>query len=94
MNNEIKATKQPENNPIKRNIAKPTRGNAIKAKCAECMGCTANQLESGFRSSIRDCSSFDCPLYAFRPYQKKTGSVINKDIDDIEQDDADEGEEE
>ena len=56
-------------NPILQFKNKPTRGNAIKAKCAECMGCTDTHLELGFRELIRACCSWDCPLHAFRPYR-------------------------
>lgn len=56
-------------NPILKFEQKPTRGNAIKAKCAECMGCTKDAIEPGFRVLIRDCSSLSCPLYQFRPYR-------------------------
>jgi hypothetical protein len=60
-----------EQNPIKRAIRKPTYLNAIKAKCAECMGCTENHLEEGFRDDIASCTSWTCPLRPFRPYQKR-----------------------
>ena len=56
-------------NPILHHKLRPTRGNAIKAKCAECMGCADTHLELGFRELIRACSSWDCPLHAFRPYR-------------------------
>ncbi len=46
-----------------------SRAYAIKAKCAECVGCTSNHIEKGFRESISSCSSYSCPLYRFRPYQ-------------------------
>lgn len=55
--------------PILKFDQKPTRGNAIKAKCAECMGCTREQAEPGFRTLIRECSSKTCPLHDFRPYK-------------------------
>ena len=61
----------PITNPILKYKEVPTRGNAIKAMCAYCMGCTAESTEVGFRESIRDCTSPDCPLYAFRPYRSK-----------------------
>jgi hypothetical protein len=57
------------NNPIIRFQQKPTRANAVKAKCAECMGCTETRLEAGFRDLIRTCSSWGCPLHAYRPYR-------------------------
>jgi len=63
---------KPETNPIIRAENRPTRGNAIKAMCAHCMGCTRTHLEPGFRTLIRDCTSKACPLYAFRPFQQKT----------------------
>ena len=44
---------------------------AINAKCAECVGCTPNHLEKGFRESISNCTSPSCHLYRFRPYQAK-----------------------
>ena len=61
-----------ENNPIVRAMNKPTRGNAIKAMCAHCMGCTPDHLERGFRQSISDCTAKSCPLYQFRPFRKST----------------------
>ena len=62
---------QPITNPLQKYMSKPTRGQAIKAKCAECMGCTVDVIEPGFRSLIRDCTSTSCPLHFFRPYQQK-----------------------
>jgi hypothetical protein len=59
----------PEINPVQKFRSNPSRSNAIRAKCAECMGCTDVQAESGFRELIRTCSSKACPLHAFRPYQ-------------------------
>ena len=46
-----------------------SRAKAIHAKCAECVGCTSNQVEKGFKESISLCSSYACPLHAFRPYR-------------------------
>lgn len=65
-----------ETNPMVRFFAKPTRGSAIKAKCSECMGCTVDAVEPGFRALIRDCaagptSRAPCPLYQFRPFQRR-----------------------
>lgn len=56
-------------NPLAKFAARPTRGNAIKAKCAECVGSTLERAEPGFRRLIRECTSRSCPLYSFRPYQ-------------------------
>jgi hypothetical protein len=36
-------------------------GKAIKAKCLECTGYD--------RQTIRACTGYSCPLWAFRPYQ-------------------------
>ncbi|MFT5453375.1 MAG: hypothetical protein ACI9N9_002881 [Enterobacterales bacterium] len=47
----------------------PTRKRAIDAKCAECMGCTKDHIEEGYKSEIRNCSTQDCSLYLFRPYK-------------------------
>ena len=59
-------------NPIIKAQQKPkSMRAAINAKCAECMGCTINETEPGFRSMIRDCTAGDCPLYNLRPYQVK-----------------------
>lgn len=58
-----------EHNPIRRAQKRCTYLNAIKAMCAYCMGCDENYLEPGFRQSISDCSSKDCPLHPFRPYR-------------------------
>jgi len=57
-------------NPISRLETNPTsKAYAIRAKCAECVGCTPNHLEKGFKESISSCSSDSCPLHRFRPYQ-------------------------
>jgi len=53
-----------EMNPIVKNLERSTRGRAIKAMCAHCMGCTAESLEPGFRTLIRDCASTHCPMGA------------------------------
>ena len=59
-------------NPILRYHNKPdSRACAIDAKCAECMGCTLDHLEKGFKESISSCSSKTCPLHRFRPYQRE-----------------------
>jgi hypothetical protein len=64
-----------QSNPILQYANKPTsRVAAIKAKCAECVGCTSKDLERGYRESISDCSSYSCPLHSFRPYQAKTST--------------------
>lgn len=58
-------------NPVSRFFnLKATRKAAIEAKCAQCMGCTQDSIETGFKSDISDCSSYDCALRQFRPYQK------------------------
>ncbi len=68
-------------NPIKRFNKKPnSRTYAIKAKCAECVGCTLNHIEKGFRESISSCSSYSCPLYRFRPYQAKKSLEAEKKV--------------
>jgi len=57
-------------NPVARSLAlPPSRKRAIDAKCAECMGCTKDHLEEGYKSEIRNCSAQDCSLYSFRPYK-------------------------
>jgi len=48
-----------------------SRAYAVKAKCAECVGCTPSHLEKGFKESISSCSSYSCPLHRFRPYQRE-----------------------
>jgi hypothetical protein len=64
-----------ENNPLRQFAANPnSRVAAMKAKCAECMGCTHDHMERGFRASISECSSYSCPLHGFRPFQAKTTS--------------------
>lgn len=60
-----------EQNPIRRAMRKPTRQNAINAVCANCIGCTENHLEEGFRTLIQDCTAPTCPLFSWRPYQRK-----------------------
>ena len=64
-----------ENNPIRQFAANPnSRAAAMKAKCAECIGCTPDHMERGFRASISECSSYSCPLHSLRPFQAKTTS--------------------
>ena len=64
-------------NPILQFQSRPSsRAYAVKAKCAECVGCTQNHLERGFKESISSCSSYSCPLHRFRPYQ------ANKSLED------------
>ncbi|ETN92142.1 hypothetical protein U062_00004 [Gammaproteobacteria bacterium MOLA455] len=59
-------------NPIQQFYRHPlSRAYAVKAKCAECVGCTPNHLEKGFKESISSCSSYSCPLRRFRPYQRE-----------------------
>ncbi len=61
------------NNPVKKLLTaeKPTRSLAIRAFCAQCMGCDEERIEPGFIGEIRNCTSIKCALYDFRPYQKK-----------------------
>ena len=59
-------------NPIEQFQSLPlSRAYAIRAKCAECVGCTPDHLEKGFKESILPCSSDSCPLHRFRPYQRE-----------------------
>lgn len=59
-------------NPIEQFQRNPHSGaRAIKAKCAECVGCTADHLEKGFKESISSCTAYLCPLHKFRPYRAK-----------------------
>ena len=59
-------------NPILQFQSRPSsRAYAVKAKCAECVGCTPYHLEKGFKDSISSCSSESCPLHRFRPYQRE-----------------------
>jgi hypothetical protein len=59
-------------NPIEQFQSHPlSRAYAIRAKCAECVGCTPDHLEKGFKGSISSCSSYSCPLHRFRPYQRE-----------------------
>lgn len=57
-------------NPILKAKEEPnSRRFAIHAMCANCMGCTENSIEAGFRNNIKNCKSTSCPLHSFRPYQ-------------------------
>ena len=67
-----------EHNPIIQFKKNPTRANAIRAKCSECMGCSEERLETGFKESIRLCSSWACPLHSFRPYRANLNAVTPK----------------
>jgi hypothetical protein len=60
-------------NPILKALNNPkSRSAAIAAKCADCVGCNLNHLEPGFRTTIRECELYHCPLHTFRPYTSKT----------------------
>lgn len=71
MTTETQCKASPETNPITKFRKKPTRGGAIKAMCAQCMGCDENSLEPGFRADIRDCANRGCALHQYRPFQRK-----------------------
>lgn len=58
-----------ELNLIKPLARKPKHLSAIKAKCAECVGCSESHLETGFRDLISTCKSEICPLHQYRPYR-------------------------
>ena len=61
----------PEYNPVKKweNSDKTSRALAVKAKCAQCFGCTAEWMEPGFRDDIKNCTDKSCTLFNFRPYK-------------------------
>ena len=60
-------------NPILKALNNPkSRSAAIAAKCCDCVGCDLNRLEPGFRTTIRECEDYHCPLHSFRPYTTKT----------------------
>ena len=56
---------------------KPTK--AIRELCVECMGGRDNK---GYSKLIAECSSHDCPLYAFRsgknPFHKQKLSALQR----------------
>lgn len=61
----------PEYNPVVKweKSRKVSRRLAINAFCAQCMGCSVDHREQGVIVLIRNCTSKNCPLYIFRPYQ-------------------------
>lgn len=61
----------PEHNPLVRQARHDGHSLrlAIDAMCAHCMGCTMEEINPGFRTFIRECTSPKCPLFAVRPYQ-------------------------
>ena len=66
-------------NPLLQLERKRTRQRAIKAMCAHCMGCTKDHIEPGFRECVRNCTSVNCPLHFYRPYQDKESSDADTD---------------
>jgi len=46
-----------------RAVGGKSRPNAIRAFCAECVGWE--------RAEVRACTALACPLYAYRPFQKR-----------------------
>ena len=57
----------------------PSRKRAIDAKCAECMGCTKDHLEEGFKNEIRFCTAPHCPLHAQALLRLKLGEAVNNE---------------
>ncbi len=74
MANEEKTTPaKAEMNPVRKfRQIHSSRAAAIKAKCSQCMGCSDDYIEPGFRTQVRDCTAPDCALWGFRPWQMKT----------------------
>lgn len=70
----------PEMNPVIRYFESDKVGwkGAIAAMCATCVGCTSTKqgkgfedyMTKGFRSEIRNCQVFSCPLRTIRPYKE------------------------
>lgn len=54
-----------------------SRKDAIKIFCVECVGGGA----SGFRSDIKNCTDYGCPLYNWRPYKKTDKEEDSKEED-------------
>jgi hypothetical protein len=48
---------------------------AIKAQCLECVGFD--------RQAIAGCTGWACPLWAFRPFQKRAGFLASDDADTV-----------
>lgn len=61
-------TRTTNRNPLQVYQDQPTRSNAIKARCYQCVG---EGQDSGWREAIRQCSVDSCALHDYRPYQKK-----------------------
>ena len=62
---------KPHLNPLARSINAPrSRKLAITAACAHCMGCTVDHEEPGWRKTVKECSSYSCPLWRFRPFYR------------------------
>ena len=68
-NTTMKTTPKQTNPILKAKEMGNSRRFAINAMCANCMGCTVSSIEQGFRNNIKNCTSTQCPLYSFRPYQ-------------------------
>jgi hypothetical protein len=74
-------------NPIERAKLNPnSRTWAIKAKCYECC--------CGEKKAVRDCGITTCPLFNFRPYQKRNDAEVDHEeeemvaVDEGSEDDA------
>ncbi len=77
----------PEFNPIVRlyDSQKHSLRCHIDAMCAHCMGCTAEEVNPGFRAEVRACSAPDCPLFGVRPFRTKgqascTKAAVHSDL--------------
>jgi hypothetical protein len=46
---------------------------AIKAYCNHCVGW-------GGKAEVKNCTAKACPLYAFRPYQKSSKTLISEKV--------------
>jgi hypothetical protein len=59
--------KSARRNYLRATAGKASPRSAIKAFCGECCG--------DVRSEVTNCTALTCPLFAYRPFQKKRGSL-------------------
>jgi hypothetical protein len=71
-NGEIEAS--PRKSPLEKLLEKPnSRAQAVESFCYQCFGAIP-----GWRGAVKECSSYQCSLYLFRPGASGTEEELVK----------------
>lgn len=67
-------------NPIRKAETKPTRVNAIRAYCYDCMGGTDQpKTERTIVGYVRECTAVACPLWTHRPWRSREQKAADRE---------------